>query len=324
MNESGVVQVQVYVDILLLVNFVLDFFILWATGKIANLAIKKTRIMLGALCGALYSLVVFFPQWPFFTSVLAKLVCSVLMVWLAYRPSGWRKMIWVLVYMYILSFTMGGAVLAAVFLTDSQPGYIQAWNGAAILWGIDYCWLMMGLVVVFLLVYGGFNCLRKNWLQQSLFNDLTIYMGKQAVMVRALLDTGNQLIDPTTQKPVIVVETTALKKVIPEELFQEISQGSFCEQALLLLLKEEWVTRLSLIPFNSVGKAHGLMVGLRPDKVIIQNGRKSITTSEVVLGLVNRTLSSSGQYRALLHPQILADRHSEIKIMMDGEGRLKC
>lgn len=324
MNESGLVQVQVYVDILLLVNFVLDFFILWATGKIANLALQKSRLILGALCGAFYSLVIFFPQWPFCTSILAKLACSVLMVWLAYRPSGWRKLLRVLAYLYILSFTMGGAVLAAAFLTDAQPGYIQAWNGAAILWGIDYGWLMAGLVVVFMLVYGGFNCLRKNWLQQNLFNDLTIYMGKQAVMVRALLDTGNQLIDPTTQKPVIVVETAALKKVIPEELFQEIAQGSFCEQALFLLLEEEWVTRLSLIPFNSVGKAHGLMVGLRPDKVSIQNGRKRLTTSEVVLGLANRTLSSNGQYQALLHPQILADGCSERRIIMEeGEG-LNC
>lgn len=309
MNESELV-VEVYLDILLLVNFVMDFFILWATGKMANVQMNRRQLVFGALCGALYSLVVLFPEWPALLSFLAKITCSLLMVWFAFRPLSWAKYVRVVAYLYGLSFAMGGAVLAAVFLTDSQPGSLQSWNGVSLFRGINCGWLLFGLVVAFFLAYGGINCLKKNWLQQNLLSSLIIKVQDRQVDIPALLDTGNQLIDPVSQKPVIVVEAAALKTLIPEVLWREICREPLDQNALyasLTLLPEEWGSRVSLIPFNSVGKTGGIMVGLRPELVIILHGKHRITTRAVVLGLVNRALSKEGHYSALLHPQILQD-----------------
>ncbi|MDD2211977.1 MAG: sigma-E processing peptidase SpoIIGA [Clostridia bacterium] len=306
MEETGLV-VKVYLDIILLVNFMMDFFILWVTGKAANLPIKLTRLMWGAVLGALYSLVILLPEWSVFSSFFAKNVCAVIMVGVAYRPQSVGKFVRTLAYMYLLSFTMGGAVFAAVSLTDTAPGYIQAWNGMGILWGIHYLWLAIGVVVALFLGYSGLSCLRKSWLQQQLLNSLTIYFQKQKIVVPALLDTGNQLTDPLTKKPVIVVESEALEKVLPKEILQKISEEDSEISELLASLEENWAARLRVIPFNSVGKRHGLMIGFRPDLIVIKNRRKEIITSDVVLGLVNKSLSREGQYRALLHPQILQE-----------------
>lgn len=303
-GETGLV-VKVYLDIILLINFIMDFFLLWATGKITNLSVKITRLILGAVLGAFYSLIVLFPELPVGSSFLAKNICAIIMVVIAYRPKSVRKFVRALVYLYILSFTMGGAVFAAVYLTGRAPGFIQAWNGVGILGGIHYGWLTIGLVVTFFLGYGGFHYLRKNWLQQQLINKLTICFCEQEVVVTAFLDTGNQLTDPLTKKPVIVVESAVLEKILPKELMQKVSRENLETNELLVSLDQNWASRIRLIPFNSVGKSHGLMIGLRPDVVIIKNERQEIITSNVVLGLVNKSLSREGQYRALLHPQIL-------------------
>jgi stage II sporulation protein GA (sporulation sigma-E factor processing peptidase) len=305
-EETGLV-VKVYLDIILLINFIMDFFLLWATGKIANLPVKLTRLILGAVLGAFYSLVVLLPEWSVCSSFLAKNICAIIMVVIAYRPQSVRRFVRALAYLYILSFTMGGAVFAAVYLTDTAPGFIQAWNGVGILGGIHYGWLTIGLAVAFFLGYGGFYYLRKSWLQQQLINKLTICFCEHEVMVTALLDTGNQLTDPLTKKPVIVVESAVLEKVLPKEILQKVSGENSETNELLASLDQNWASRVRLIPFNSVGKSHGLMVGLRPDVVVIKNERKEIITSDVVLGLVNKSLSREGQYRALLHPQILQD-----------------
>ena len=62
-------------------------------------------------------------------------------------------------------------------------------------------------------------------------------------------------------------------------------------------------SRVSLIPYHSVGQ--GFVVSFQPDLVIVKNKWQEIITTEVVLGIVVRTLSLEGDFQALLHPQIL-------------------
>ena len=306
MNDAGL-TVKVYLDVILLVNFIMDFFILWVTGKLGNFPAKISRLVLGAFIGALYSIAVLLPQWSFFSSFLGKSLCAVIMLSVAYPPQGIAKFIRSLLYLYVISFAMGGAVLAAVYLLDTSPGFMQVWNGVGIIWGIHYSWLIIALAVAGFLGYGGFHYLRKGWFQEELLNSLTIYFHNDKVMIPALLDTGNQLTDPFTKKPVIVVERAALEKLFPEDFLQKTKEGNAEISEILGSLDETWAARIRLIPFNSVGKSDGLMVGFRPDIVVIKNKKREIITSEVYLGLVNRTLSREGRYKALLHPQILQE-----------------
>ncbi|HPZ70768.1 MAG TPA: sigma-E processing peptidase SpoIIGA [Peptococcaceae bacterium] len=325
MQESELV-VEVYLDVLLLVNFIMDYFILWGTAKIAGLQRSRAQLMLGAFCGALYSLVVFFPQWPVLSSFLAKVACSLVMVWLAFRPLTLVRYLRTLAYLYGFSMAMGGAVLAAVFLLDAQPGSIQSWNGLLLFWGMDLSWLLVGLVVAFFLAYGGVNCLRKNWRQQKLLSELSISVENRLVVISALLDTGNGLIDPVSQKPVIIAEAAALKDLLPELLWRALGEPSFSEHSLysaLPSLPEEWQSRLSLIPYHSVGKAGGWLVGFKPDFVQVRDGSRRVTTGTVMIGLVNRALSREGHYVALLHPQILEDSAEILKDSTVEGGELK-
>lgn len=306
MNDAGL-TVKVYLDVILLVNFIMDFFILWATGKLANFPVKISGLVLGAFIGALYALVVLLPQWSFFSSFLGKSSCAIIMVLVSFRWQGIARLIRTILYLHIISFAMGGAVLAVVYLTDTSPGILQVLNGVGIFRGVHYSWLIISLVVAFFLGYGGFYFLRKGCIEQELLNTLTIYFHNDKVIIPALLDTGNQLTEPFSKKPVIVVEREALEKLFPEELLQKIKAGNFEISELPGSLDETWSARLRLIPFNSVGKSDGLMVGIRPDIVVIKNKKNEIITSEVFLGLVNRPLSREGRYRALLHPQILQE-----------------
>jgi len=306
MIENGL-TVKVYLDVIFVVNFIMDFIILGATGKLANLPLKLSRLILGAVIGAVYSIAVFFPEWSFFSTFLGKSLCAMIMVLLAYRPQGIAKFIRSFLYLYLISFAMGGAVLAMAYFLNSSPGFLQVWNGVGIFYGIHYSWLIIALAVALFLGYGGFHFFRKGWLQQELLNTLTIYFHDDKVILPALLDTGNQLTDPFTKKPVIVVERAALEKLFPEEFLQKVKEDNLEISELLGSLDKSWARSIRLIPYNSVGKSNGLMVGFRPDIVMIKNKKKEIITSEVFLGLVNRPLSREGRYRALLHPQILEE-----------------
>lgn len=291
MGENQLV-IRAYVDLIWLINFIMDFFMLWVTGRIVHLPTKFCRLCLGSAVGAFYTLLLFFPGLPLGISFLSKSICAVLMVLLVFYPQKPGKFIRALFYFYAVSFAMGGAVFAAAYYFRCPPGGQWVFN-------------LAGIITALFLGYSGFFRGPKNYWQRQLLNQLTICFPENNIEVTALLDTGNQLTDPLSKKPVIVVESAVLEQILPPVLRQKMNSGAGETSELLASLDENWAARIRLIPYNSVGKKHGLMVGLCPDRVVIKNKQQEITTSEVVLGLVNRALSAENRYKALLHPLIL-------------------
>lgn len=302
---------EVYVDAVLLVNFIMDFFILWATGKLVGLRYRLFRLVSGAVLGALYSLVVFFPENTLLASFIAKVICSMAMVLISYAPLTKATFIRTMGYLYVVSFAMGGAVIAAIYLTDRTPGSIQVWNGAAVLTGtFNYMWLTIGLGVAILLGYSGIMYLRKNWIQQSLISEVVVCLMGHRTSLLALLDTGNQLVEPVSNLPVVVVEARSMQQQLPENIWNAVTGGDDIKiPELASQLDPRWSARLRMIPFNSVGRSHGLMLGLRPDYIEIRNKKGTTRINGAVIGLVNRVLSKEGKYEALLHPQLVQDSY---------------
>lgn len=308
MDTAGY-EVEVYVDVILAINFVMDFFILWAAGKLANLRCRFSRLAIGAAFGAVYALVIFLPAYSLFSSLLGKIACSLVMALLAFAPLAKAAFIRVMGCLYIVSFAMGGAVIASIYLTGPAPGSTMVYNGAAILTGgFHYLWLSVGLGVAILLGYSGIVYLRKNWIQQSLIREIAVGLKGSKVCLTALLDTGNQLVEPLSQLPVVVVEARSMQNCLPENLIKAVISGDdIILPEVTARLDPEWSARLRMIPFNSVGRTHGLMLGVRPDYIEIRNKNGNTRLNSAIVGLVNRVLSREGKYEALLHPQLVQD-----------------
>lgn len=301
--EDGV---EVYVDVVLMVNFIMDFFILWATAKLVNRRYRIIRLILGAAFGALYSLAVFFPEQTILTSFVVKVLCSVIMVLLAFAPLTKQAFIRTMGYLYVVSFAMGGAVIACIYLSDPAPGSMQVLNGAVMLTDtFNYFWLTIALGLAILLGCAGMAYLRKNWIQHSLVSEIVVALRGRRIGLKALLDTGNQLVEPLSQLPVVIVEARSIKNELPENLWNAVISGDDIKlQEITAQLDTEWAARLRMIPFNSVGREHGLMLGFRPDYIEIRNRQGTTRIDSAVIGLVNRVLSKEGKYEALLHPQL--------------------
>ncbi|NLN49014.1 MAG: hypothetical protein GX154_08045, partial [Clostridiales bacterium] len=53
------------------------------------------------------------------------------------------------------------------------------------------------------------------------------------------------------------------------------------------------------------GKENSLMIGFKPDAFDIEFNDQKQNTKELIIGIYNKKLSNSGEYRALIHPDIL-------------------
>jgi stage II sporulation protein GA (sporulation sigma-E factor processing peptidase) len=121
------------------------------------------------------------------------------------------------------------------------------------------------------------------------------------------VDTGNSLRDPLSHAPVIVAEFDSVKAFLPDSiklLFYEKQENSL-QNLLMSAHGDDFTGRLRMIPYESLGKQNGLLIGFRPDRVEIMTDKNTIALSEVVIGIYNRSLSRNGDYQGLLNPELI-------------------
>ena len=65
-------------------------------------------------------------------------------------------------------------------------------------------------------------------------------------------------------------------------------------------VREEYISRLKVIPFSSLGKQNGMLLGIKADKVIIKSDEEEKENDNVIIGIYDKSLTKRGEYRALL------------------------
>jgi stage II sporulation protein GA (sporulation sigma-E factor processing peptidase) len=119
------------------------------------------------------------------------------------------------------------------------------------------------------------------------------------------LDTGNGLRDPLSQRPVVVAEYELLKECFPDDCKLAMKNFRDDNDILQALSKSSWANRIRVIPFSSIGKKNGLMVGLRCDEIIVDPGKTNILYKNLVVGIYMDKLSAKDNYQLLIPSEIL-------------------
>lgn len=131
-----------------------------------------------------------------------------------------------------------------------------------------------------------------------------IVFGEQRLEAQGFIDTGHSLLDPLTQKPVVIAELDLLRDCLPID-------GTVCSpddgaeyDMFAALAESAWANRIRLIPFTSIGRKHGLLVGVRCDEVQVKKGDQWLAFPGMVVGLYEGRLSPDGKFQMLLPASI--------------------
>ncbi|MDI6710584.1 MAG: sigma-E processing peptidase SpoIIGA [Bacillota bacterium] len=297
----------VYLDEVLAGNLVMNFAILWVTARFSRCPAPLWRLAAAAALGALYVMAIFLCPVPLAAGLPAKLALSVVMLLVAFGFPPWRTLGGILVLFYLCSFGLGGLVFGLSFLLGGGP-----WDPSQ-LFAMPQHFFWPAVAVSLLIAWGvgqaGRTFLRRRQLKGLFHLPVTITLYGRRLRLEALLDTGNQLADPLSHAPVIVVEYEAVRKLLPEAVQRLLSRadGRDPDYAAILesLRDTRWATRFRLIPFSSLGRAHGLLLGFRPDEVEVVFGRERLKIRDVIVAIYQRRLSPEAGYRALLNPRLL-------------------
>lgn len=290
----------IYIDVVLIENLIMNYIILLATGLILKIKIKHIRLIIGSLLGAIYTIIGYIGILEIYSSFILKIILSIMIVYIAYYPQTLKKMWKELLFFYLTSFVFGGVAFSLIYIVKPQEIIMK--NGLFL--GIyPLKTVILGAIVAFVIIITAFKIIKNKISKKDLICEITVEIEDKKIITKALIDTGNMLKEPITNTPVVVIERTLLYDVIPKEILnhlEEIIGGDFKE--IPEEIKNKYVSKLKLIPYSSLGKQNGMLLGIKAKKLIIVKGeeKEKIEKENIILGIYDKSLTKKGEYRAII------------------------
>lgn len=217
----------IYLDLVLILNFTVDFLLLLGTNRLSGFPAGYLRSAAAAALGAVYATVCMLSRFSFLHNTLWRMVFLGLMGIVAFgmNPGAWKR---TGIFM-LLSFAMGGIALGI-----GKAEIPMLLLSAAGVWFLSR------------ISFGGRIGGRE-------YIPITVTEGDRSASVIALKDTGNTLRDPISGEQVLILGPEAAERLLdlsPDALLHPLETMQICPG-------------LRLIPYSAVGQSGGMLLGRR-------------------------------------------------------------
>lgn len=187
---------KIYLDLVFIINFFIDFILLYGTSKILKKITSLKRLLLGSFIGSL-SLIFIFLNLSTIKLFLYKLVISILIILGTFGRKDFKRNI---TYFYILSIILGGTLyLFDITFTYQETGLVFI-NNAYIL---NFILIVVATPIIISLYIKEH---KKYKVDISNKYKIEIEINDEKLTLEAILDTGNNLTDPYKKRPIILID----------------------------------------------------------------------------------------------------------------------
>ena len=299
----------VYLDIVFLENICMNYIILFATSYIAKINVKQIRIILSAILGSVYATFAYMYQNSLFSNVIVKILLSIVMITVGFNQKSLKQLLKQIVLFYLVSFVFGGCAIFLLYFIKPQNIIIR--NGVYVgKYPIKIA--LLGAIVGFVITQIAFKFMKTRITRKNIISKIVIYFNQKKLCINALLDTGNMLKDPLSNTPVIVVQKDVLYGLFPDLILdnlQKIMNSEYSNN--ILKINSNIISKIRIIPFSSLGKQNGILLGVKVDKlhIILEDTEKEI--SDVIVAIYDKKFASRGEYAALVGLNLIEDRTGE-------------
>ncbi|WP_102347019.1 sigma-E processing peptidase SpoIIGA [Bacillus sp. Marseille-P3661] len=298
----------IYLDVIWLLNFVFDLLLLLLTAIILKRRIIKWKVIVGAFIGSTIVLLYFTPFQAMVGHPFVKLLYSILIVYVAFGFHKFRTFFKNLFTFYFVTFTVGGGLLGIHYFFQTEFMFmngVMATSSGGFGDPVSWLFVIVGFPIIWYFSKKNIDDVEVKKIHYDQLANVEIQVDDKVLSVRGLIDSGNQLYDPITKTPVMIIDMNKTKSFFPESIqkSRNIEEFNWEEHEL------EWSHRLRLIPYRAVGQDHQFLLAVKPDKVTIHTNEETITTQRVFIGLNDTPLSSEDEYECIIHPKMLLDRN---------------
>lgn len=248
----------------------------------AGTVLRRGWIALAGAVGGLYASALFLPGMEWLGAWPCKLACGVLMALIAF--GGGKGLLRGTVMFFGASFLLAGLVLGAELMGS---GVLTADNGV-LYSDFDLRLMLVVFVLCYFLLSLFFRNLGRHGPSQTRRAEVSI-CGRR-INFTALIDTGNTLSEPGTNRPVMVVEHQLVSRLLPVE----VDPCRPVEGADLL--HRAGVKGCQLLPYRTVGVECGLLLAVRAEQVRLDGKAQGA----MMIALSPGAVSDGGNYHGLI------------------------
>ena len=283
-----------YLDITLAINAAMDAFLLIFTAYLLRRKVSLLNLSAAIIIGGLPIFLIIYEYTTL--TLISKVLVPILMVGIALRT----RTLWDLAE-GLLFFSLLAAICGGLFYA------LLGWLGISGVNSFQTYWI---LPVVALILIAGYKVWEKSskknlFLDSVIFDAELSFEGGKTIIVKALLDTGNDLRDPLTGKPVMLLEEKLAREILPERIleFLRLPWRDSPNPWSILWKSDNYF--LQNIVFISAKGVHGQswLPGIRLGKVIISQRENIWEEQPITVALVEQIFNSENRFQALLHPE---------------------
>lgn len=286
-------QQVIYVDVLVILNLIITFFLLLATELFTKERGKRWRVFLGALAGGIYSLQVFLPEMGTLLNILSRILAGTAITYISFGFKTYKRFIKLCLVFLAVTFLFAGLMIGLWIVFTPQGMLI---NNSVVYFGISLPVLILSTAVCYMISLVFSKILMRNKPQTTIY-DFTLEIDGKKAEGRGMLDTGNNLCESFSGYPVVICTYDFLEKLFPESS-KNFFKGNVTETHNTT--DEKWKKRVRLVPYSTVSEK-GVLPAFRPDKLSLKN---SIETDKVFIGVINYKKHINESFDMLLNPNL--------------------
>lgn len=279
-------QPVIYLDVFFALNFLMDFFLLLITRRICVSVKPIYRLAAAAAIGAIYSciIVIIKIRYSMLEIIFTYLIAAVLMVVTSFGYITIKALIKQTGLLYAVTFLACG-IVNAVYYRSRFGAVIDYAAQYEIVSGVNLTIFIAGIIIVASVLEA---LLRLALSGMGRYKDIyivTLFNNERTTRLRAMVDTGNNLFDPISGKPVSVVNCGDILQVMEGD--------------------DRTDEKFRAIPFHSVGKKNGMMEAYRIDCLEINKNGEIFRIDNPIVAVYKGELSGNGEYEMLLNQKLI-------------------
>lgn len=306
-SSKGEVHLIVYLDVIWALNLLFDSLLLYLTAIFLKRSIRLWRLLAGGFIGSLIILLSFTPLNVYSSHPISKLICSIVMVLIAFGYKRFAFFLKALMTLYVSTFLIGGALMGAHYFIQYDPMLTTKVLMSSVKgFGDPISWLfvLIGFPVAWHFSRKNVESMEMTKIQFEQIVNVRLNIEGENMIFKGLVDSGNQVYDPLSKLPVMFVSIKNQLEAIPES----IKKLAADPEPLIMgsqQIPDEWQNRLRIVPFRVVGKDHQLIVAIQPDLILIEHKGTVYFCDKGLVSFTLQELSADNAFQCIVHPKML-------------------
>jgi stage II sporulation protein GA (sporulation sigma-E factor processing peptidase) len=249
------------------------------------------RLIVSSSIGSIYSVIIAITKPNYWIINITKIIISIIMIIIGCNNVKRKNLINRIIIFYLIAFVFGGCSNAILYSINQNKDLNRKINSIFEPFGIT---ILAGIFSIILIIYTFKIIYKKRKFKDILCKLKIINEGKEKNL-RAMIDTGNSLIDPISKTPVVIIEKEKMLGIIPNEIIEN-NEDIICGK--YDIKNEKYKSKIRLLPFSTIDNKNGMILGIRVEEVETEINDEKISKKNVVIGICNEKISK--QYSCLI------------------------